>query len=355
MPGVPSEDTCQPGANSATRPPVFIVGSPRSGTTLLRNLLNRHPALAICGETRFYRDIYASRRLFGDLSNPRNRRRLVKQYLSTRRVERLDIDLAGLEAKLLGEATSYRELFACILEYYGEKQGKKRYGEKTPHHAFFTETLCAWFPGAAIIHLVRDPRGVVASLERMPWAPNSIVNNAWMWVLFNRGARRSSHRAEYLLVHYEELVAHPEQELARICAHVGEDYAPCMLTPADAVAGPYSWPQHASGPVTTERLDRWREQLSSEEVSLVEWIAGRDMRKYSYQPSAEPPSILTIAHGLGRATLDPVRRHLRHFPYLWYRLLRPTNLSAQEYWKSPRVQEQRASHSGLWSWYRPKK
>jgi len=226
----------------AARPPVFIVGSPRSGTTLLRNVLDRHPALAICGETRFYRDVYARRRIFGDLGNARNRRRLVEQYLSTVRAKRIGVDPARLRAKLLSDATSYQEMFACVLEYYAETHGKKRCGEKTPHHAFFTETLCEWFPGAAIIHLVRDPRDVVASLQLRPWAPSSVVNNVWMWVLFNRGARRSSHRPEYLLVQYEKLAAHPEQELARICAHVGEDYAPPMLARADAATGPYSWP-----------------------------------------------------------------------------------------------------------------
>ncbi len=238
----------------AARPPVFIVGSPRSGTTLLRKVLDRHPALAICGETRFYGDVYARRRIFGDLSDLRNRRRLVEQFLSTVRAKRIGVDPARLRAKLLSDANSYQALFTCILEYYTETRGKKRCGEKTPHHAFFTETLCEWFPGAAIIHLVRDPRDVVASLQLRPWAPSSVVNNAWMWVLFNRGARRSSHRPGYLLVHYEKPVAHPEQELMRICAHVGEDYAASMLARADAATGPYSWPQHASGPVTTERL-----------------------------------------------------------------------------------------------------
>src|SRR6185436_14178577 len=96
---------------------------------------------------------------------------------------------AVLEERLLRDATSYQALLRCILEQYAESQGKVRYGEKTPHHAFIAKTLGEWFPGAAIIHLVRDPRDVVASLQRMPWAPNSIVDNAWMWRLFNRAAR----------------------------------------------------------------------------------------------------------------------------------------------------------------------
>jgi hypothetical protein len=334
----------------ANKPPVFIVGSPRSGTSLLRNLLNRHPNLAISGETRFYGDVYKRRWAFGGMDNPKNRQRLVRQYLSAIRLRKLGVDLAGLEERLLREATSYQALLTCILEYYAESQGKKRYGEKTPHHAFFAETLCEWFPGAAIIHLVRDPRDVVASLQRMPWAPNSIVDNACMWRLFNRAARRARHRPGYLMVHYEKLAVQPEQELARICAHVGEEYAGSMLSPTEPVAGPYSWPRHARGPVTKERLHKWREELAVQEVSLIEWLAGKDMPAYGYQSSAPRPSILTIARGLSRAAADPARRQLAHLPYLWYSLTRPRAIAKQEYWKYRGEWDQTATFSDRESW-----
>jgi hypothetical protein len=160
----------------AGKPPVFIVGSPRSGSSLLRHILSRHPALAICGETRFFADIHERRSVFGPLDVPENRRKLA------------------------------------------------------PKHRL---------------------------------GPNSILNNAWIWRLFNRAARRSRHQPGYLLVHYEQLVHQPEQELARICAHLGEAWAPSMLLPKDAAAGPYAWPRSARGPAIQERMERWREQLSA--------------------------------------------------------------------------------------------
>jgi len=87
--------------------PVFIIGSPRSGTTFLRNVLNRHPSLAICDETRFFADIYRRRYLFGSLENTKNRQRLVEEYLSIARVRRFGVDLRELKEKLLRQATSY--------------------------------------------------------------------------------------------------------------------------------------------------------------------------------------------------------------------------------------------------------
>src|SRR5579863_1413714 len=126
----------------ADKPPVFIVGSPRSGTSFLRHVLNRHPCLAMYGETRFFAEVYKRRKVFGDLGNPANRRRLVEQYLATARMRRLGLDMQGLKEKLLREGTSYRALFTAILEYQAESQGKKRFGEKTPHHVFHAATLC---------------------------------------------------------------------------------------------------------------------------------------------------------------------------------------------------------------------
>src|SRR5216684_341407 len=106
-------------------PPIFIVGSPRSGTTLLRNMLNRHPRIAICRETQFNHYIYSRRGAFGDLGNQDNRRRLVKEYLGTNRMRRSGIEIAGLEQRLLREGTSYASFFASILAHFAESEGKQ--------------------------------------------------------------------------------------------------------------------------------------------------------------------------------------------------------------------------------------
>lgn len=331
------------------KPPVFIVGAPRSGTTLLCNILARHPSLAMCGETRFYVDIYKRRRLFGDLANPRNRRQLVEQYLAMRRIQNLTPDPDGLKEKLLRNAHSYRELFQGILEHHASLQGKSRAGEKTPHHALCTELLAEWFPGAAIIHLVRDPRDVVASLQDMPWASRSVVMNAHIWRLFNRAAGRSSHRPGYLLVHYENLSTNPQQEIERICRHLQEDYDPAMLTQADP-GQPYSWPRSAHGAVTSSRQNRWRTQLTGADVSLIESITRTGMSLYGYQPAAGSPGAATVALGLAHAGACVIRQLFAKFPYFCCRLLLPTQLTRQEYWKYRRTWEKTATFFHLRSW-----
>lgn len=310
--------------------PIFIVGGPRSGTTLLRNMLNRHPALAICRETSFYHYVYIRRRNFGSLSDLRNRERLVKEYLATDRIRSLQMDLPALQQTLLAEGTSYDAFFASLVRFYARSQGKKRGGEKTPHHALFTETLCEWYPDATVIHVLRDPRDVVASLQRMPWGPNSVLGNTHLWLRHNLAARRSRLRPQYLKVRYEQLVARPEEELKRICSFVGEEYSPAMLVPNWDPTASRPWIQRAEEPVTTGRVGKWRAELTADEVALVEWAAGPHLQKFGYEAAEGPPTSLTLVRGLVSAAFDSLRRRAAEFPGSWYFLMQPTKLVAEE-------------------------
>jgi hypothetical protein len=315
-----------------SQPPIFIVGSPRSGTSLLRNLLSRHPRIGISNETRFFADIYKRRSAFGPLDKIENRKRLVDQYLSTARVQWLEVDLDGLRQRLLERATSYREFLATVMQYHIDSHHKQRCGEKTPHHALHTELLSEWFPSAYIIHLVRDPRDVVASLQRMAWAHKSVVNNALIWLLFNRGAERSRHRPQYLLVHYEDLAGAPELELARICQHIGETW-PDDIPVAAEDPEPYAWPMSIHRKVTRDRVQKWKSQLTPKEVALVEEVAGARLEKYGYERSGPRASIPTLIQGVAGAGYDLAREGARQLPHAWYFLTRPRNLVLHEHTK----------------------
>jgi hypothetical protein len=320
--------------------PIFIVGAPRSGTTLLRNMFNRHPRIAICGETHFHHYVYARRQAFGDMDNPKNRQRVVEEYLGLRRL-RWVADRAVLSEKLLREGTSYQALFTSLVKYHAESQGKQRWGEKTPQHALFSETLCEWYPGATLIHMIRDPRDVVASLQRMSWAGNSVVQNARTWRKCSLAAQRCSHLPQYLPVCYETLVSQPERELRRICERIGEEYDPAMLDPGKPTGfqTPRPWSLRAEQQITTERLEKWREELTAREVSQIEWVVGGHMEAFGYRRSGGSPSSLTIVRGLAFAEFEAVRMRLPQLPGIFYYLARPTKLAKQESWMRRRVEK----------------
>jgi hypothetical protein len=225
-------------------------------------------------------------------------------------------DPAATAEKLPRGGTSYQELFTSFVKHLAESQGKPRWGEKTPQHALFAETLCDWYHGATLIHMIRDPRDVVASLQRMPWASDSVVQNARRWLQCNLAARRCSHRPQYLPVQYEALIAQPEEVLQGICERLGEEYFPSILHPHDEDVHPPPVPctLRALRPLTTERLGKWREQLTAVEVSQIEWVVGRHLETFGYQRSMDPPSILTIARGVAFDVFDTVRTRLAQLP-----------------------------------------
>ena len=310
--------------------PIFIVGAPRSGTTLLRNMLNRHPVIAIGPETDFNHYVYSRRQSFGSLSESQNRQRLVDAYLATEHVRKMRVDLKALRDTLLREGTSYENFFASLLRFYAQSQGKKRWGEKTPRHAFMTETLCDWYVSGTVIHLVRDPRDVVASSLHLPGATNNVLGGAYLWLHCNLEARKAHDRPQYLLIRYEELVKQPEQELRRICAVLGVEYSPVMLLPNCDPASVLPWYRRAEEPVTTDRLGKWRDELTPDHVALVEWIVGPHMPSFGYEVVGRAPTNLAIFRGATFAAFDAVKRRITEFPAAWYYFTRSTNLVKEE-------------------------
>jgi hypothetical protein len=91
--------------------------------------------------------------------------------------------------------------------------------------------------------------------------------------------------------------------------------------------------------LTAERLGKWRELLTAEQASQVEWIAGKDMQRYGYDRSAAPIRLTARARGLALAAMDSVREQLLRLPYRWHRWKEPTELATQEYLRYRRVWE----------------
>jgi hypothetical protein len=180
----------------------------------------------------------------------------------------------------------------------------------------------------------------------MPWASNSVVTNARTWLACNLAARKSSHRPEYLLVRYETLVAQPETELARICAHLGEDYSPAMLVTDDSVAAASPWARLSREPVTVKRIGAWQEELTVRDAALIDWVVGPHLQSFGYARAANAPSTLSMAGGLAFAGFDSIRRRLPQIPGVWYHLMQPTKLAKEEFWVQGHLWDRGAKSAG---------
>jgi hypothetical protein len=312
--------------------PVFIVGTPRSGTSLLRILLNRHPEIGLCEETYFFYYVFHRQRTFGKLEDIENRAFVIDRYLETSRARRLNLDMESMRETLLREGTDYRQLFISLMRFYARYHGKKLYGEKTPHHALEVELLCSLFPDCRLIHLVRDPRDVVASLKRMPWGSSSIAANARLWVNCVTAAERCRERQNFLRVAYESLVRDPAAELQRVCAFLDVQYNSDMLEAGSDNDADRWWFQRSREPVNRSRVEKWRNELTPAQISVIEWIAGSTMNQLGYGLSCEPPGPALRAAALANEARVAVVSRITNLPRLWYHWLAPGQLAAEEAW-----------------------
>ncbi|RAY11427.1 sulfotransferase [Actinomadura craniellae] len=285
--------------------PIFVIGCPRSGTTLLQLMLHSHPRIAIPVETRFVLQAYDSRRDFGDLRDSANRRALA-QWIVGRRQSRfrdLGLDPKAVAAEIVAGPPTLGSALGIVFRAYARRFGKPRWGDKRPAYAKHVDALLRMWPDAQFVHVVRDGRDCVASLKEMPWYRHDIHHAIANWREAVDDGRRNLARLgpeAFHLVRYEHLVTRPEEELTQLCAFLGEEYHPAMAAPQGIAETTMpkgrTWHFRTKGEVTSGRVGSWAQRLEPWEVGLVETVLGSRLRAHGYEPSGTArPSPLHLA------------------------------------------------------------
>ncbi len=297
--------------------PFFVVGAPRTGTTLLRRVLVAHPAVAIPPESFF-----------------------IAEYLQAEHVpldRRLELWIRDPELLEWGErfvASDFADCpdMAAIVRrshtLFARRRGATVWGQKTPRLVRHWARLAELFPDAVFIHPTRDPRAVVSSLERSP----AHLLNAWM------GARRwrddtatglameEALGSRVLRYDYEALARDPEGTARRVCAHLDLPFDPAMLE-APTIALELKASEERAGhhtetrrPIHAESVERWRDDLSDEELRVVAHVTREVAPRADYPlPELPPPSATTrvamsIDHGW--TSVRKALRELRSNPVM---------------------------------------
>jgi hypothetical protein len=292
-------------------PAPFVVGVNRSGTTLLRLMLDSHPQLTIPPETHFVPELIRLAR-----RENMTRKRLLR--VATNHPRWGDFGLAADE--LLARFQAVKPLtpdgaIRAFYDLYAEREGKSRWGDKTPRYMRAMPRIERALPEARFIHLIRDGRDVALSqAERaLEGTAPSLQEVADRWQRRIRTAREHARELDnsYLEVRYEDLVADPEATLRRICEFIELDYDPAMLAYHERAAARLTemdrdlgsgenGPVRTGGerlaghamttePPSTERCGRWREEMSAEQVREFERVAGPLLADLGYElVSARP-------------------------------------------------------------------
>ena len=283
-------------SGSRSLAPVFVGGCPRSGTTLLRTMLNAHPDIAIPHETRILIEGYRRRAEWGDLAEPENRRRVARWVVERKesRYRWLTEDADELVERMVAAAPTIGSVLSAGFRLYAERHGKPRWGEKRPSVALHLDVVFAMFPNARYVNIVRDPRAAVASIREVGrqygWGAHDVPGGTDTWERSARAADRWRRRLgadRFIELRYEDLVGDPAAALGRIVAFLDLDPAGLeAMIRYHETADSQNLQPLASKPVTTHRLRAWEQALAPREVAFVERVLGAWMRHYGYEPAA---------------------------------------------------------------------
>jgi Sulfotransferase family len=275
-------------SGSSDSAPVFVAGADRSGTTLMLALLASHPDISMVRRTNMWR--YFHRR-YGNLGQADNLERCLSDMVRYRRMRRLQPNVHRIRSEFLEGEPTYGRLFALFHEHNAERAGKRRWGDKSLHTEHYASRVFAEFPNARIVHMVRDPRDRYASVRRRYGRNISRVGAATgRWLTSTHAGRRHIKRNSdrYLLVRYEDLVRDPESTMRRVCAHIGSEYSPHMLS-MDGIpeyrdaGGNSSFGDLVPGAISIRAIGRFRDVLSASELAFIELVAGRDLAELGYE------------------------------------------------------------------------
>lgn len=256
-------------AYRSTESHLIIGGAPRSGTTLLRRVLDRHPGICCGPESNIL------------LPGAFHVAWVAKAY-----------KLPEADVRAMLEASPSQGAFVdAFAAHYRETRGRPRWAEKTPLNIQSLDWILERFPQAQVIHVIRDGRDVVCSMRQHPdrrWQdgaavrelrPRPIAEYAQRWVRDVREGMRFRSDPRYHELQYEAFVTDPEHVLAELLTSVGETWDPSILVEKAPKAGKKA---HANTAITPRSVGRWRTDLTAEEQAEVSAIAGPLLAELGY-------------------------------------------------------------------------
>lgn len=271
--------------------PFFIIGAQRSGTTLLRLMLNAHSRIAIPEEGTFWMPLL---RKYGSSPQKKIHGHRLRSYLDYIK-NNPQFRLWGCDQKDFFEIIERREhgctlaeLMVGLYSGYARYHGKSLFGDKTPSFFRMVPALNQLFPDARFINLVRDGRDIYLSAQKMDSAGRNISVAAMEWNFKVRQAARALQGLgpeRRITVRYEDLIGDPHATLEKICNFLMINFESAMLDywrNSNRFIGAH----HSDlifRPVSSVSIEKWRKQLSMKEIGCYQLIAGNTLRAYGYE------------------------------------------------------------------------
>lgn len=272
--------------------PVFVLGCGRSGTKFLYHTLLSAGGFAVYHAESNAFNLIGLR--FGDLSRLENRRQMLDAWLSSKLFERSGLTREEIEPRVLSECRSAGDFLRILMETIAHKQGMTRWAESTPLHLLYLPLIKKLIPDALIVHIIRDGRDVAVSLNKIGWIRpfrwdrhRSLVLAGifWKWIVSKGRRYGRAMGPDYIEVHYEDLVQHPREFLARLGEFIDHDldYDRIQQVALGSVQSPNSSFKGDTHGQEKNPMGRWRTVLSSQQVAELESAIGDLLVDTGYQ------------------------------------------------------------------------
>jgi hypothetical protein len=283
----------------------FICGATRSGTTLLRLMLDSHPDVAIPGETHFVVPMIKQ-----TWRRARSADELAAMIVASERWGDFQLDEGELRTTLNAvDPLNCADAVRAFYRLYAGQHGKERWGDKTPGYVRSMRLIQKVMPEARFVHMIRDGRDVALSLIPRSWGPSTIPEAAGKWRQRIEVARRQQpYLNHYIEVHYEELLTDTESVLQRVAAFLDLEWDPAMLRyheragerlaekdrdlekPWGTISAASRMESHALAerPPQVDRVALWRKKMSDADRREYEAIAGPALVAAGYELGEGP-------------------------------------------------------------------
>jgi hypothetical protein len=277
--------------------PIFIVGAPRSGTTLLAAMLASHSRLSCGPETHFFRWLSNTdvQQLTAPDQWPDNALEFVCSISRTNfsddqrslLIDHYQLSRDQIRTHLNIQSPSVAAMLSSVTALYMQQMGKKRWAEKTPDHIEYLQLIRTFFPQAQIIRILRDPRDVILSLSKVSWGVASLLEGAIFWKRQDDLSRNFFEIDPHSYsLRFEDLILSPKIELEKLCQFLGEAFEPAMLdtsqTGKQLNSRNVAWKSKSSQPIDRSRIEVWRSELTDAQNKMIESLLGDRLTAYGY-------------------------------------------------------------------------
>lgn len=262
----------------------FLLSAPRSGSTLLRLHLNEFEGVIALPETHFFE--FMLRHKNRSWKSAEDREILANKWVGFYTIIKFPINHQLLKDRIISDAHNWRDLFEITIDQYRidlyPELINPAWIEKSPPHIFYQPEIKSLFPEAKFIYLIRDPRAVIGSLKTMPWSTSNVYALARSW---KKAAQKFDLNHETVVIQYELLVKNPKVEMKKLFDFMqlsGEFNLAQRV--GDQVENQNWNSQNSFKPISTEHLEKWRNQLSHTDFDLgiIEHVCANEMLHYKY-------------------------------------------------------------------------